>query len=334
MRVIPGAISLLTALALTAPANADKATLKVAAFTPPFSLAVTKVIQPWIKAVQADAGDDLEIKTFWGGALGRSPTKQLKLMLDGVADVVLFSTDYTRGRFPEATIFGLPYLVSGGEESSVVMWRMYDRKQLSGFEGIHPIALYGTGLVNFHARGKVTSLADLKGKKIRAAGPGMVNVVKLLGGAPVFMPSPKLAEGLSRGNIDVAMITLGGYTTFRLAKVTTHHLRANLGVTPLGIIMSQKAYNKLSPKLRKIVDRHGGEGLSREAGIEMGRWDATAKTDILKAGHTLIEPSPAQAKAWAKKFQPLHTKWKSTTKNGDQIYANVQKLIAEFRAGK
>ncbi len=131
--------TLAAGLAVTVTLASAKEMIKVGTFVPAQSVGVAKVIKPWMDAVSQEVGDEVGLKGFWGGTLGKSPFKQFELTRNGVIDVSWVLPGYTAGQFPEMGLFELPFLFQTAEEASVVGWRLHEMGMLSGFDGVHVI---------------------------------------------------------------------------------------------------------------------------------------------------------------------------------------------------
>ena len=93
--------------------------VKIGTFVPEKSVGVSRVIKPWMEAVNSQT-DSVKMQGFWGGTLGKSPFKQFELVQNGVMDVSWVLPGYTAGQFPEMGVFELPFLFRTAEEASVV----------------------------------------------------------------------------------------------------------------------------------------------------------------------------------------------------------------------
>ena len=191
-------------------ASAQKITIRAATFTPERSITVRFAFKPWIAAVEKELGGDVKIQGYWGGSLGRNPRKQLDLVLDGVADVASVVPGYTPGKFPGFGIFELPYMFRSGTEASEAMWRMLQANQLKGFDKVKVVGFYATDTYGFHTKKPMKSLDDLKGMKIRIAGPVQAETAKFFGAVPIGMPITQATEALSRGVIDGGLFGYSG----------------------------------------------------------------------------------------------------------------------------
>ena len=143
----------------------------------------------------------------------------------------------TPGRFPDNAVFQLPALIGSSKEGSVAAWRLYKKGLLRGYENYYVIGLFTTAPYTIHTKSKLTSMAQLRGKKIRAVGPVMVASIKALGAAPEPMPFTKIVEAISRGRIDGTTAHPISLHDFGVAKVTSNHYFGRLGTVPLAVMM-------------------------------------------------------------------------------------------------
>ena len=184
-------------------------TIKVATFVPEKSVGVSKVIKPWLEAVQAEAGDKVTMQPYWGGTLGKDAFKQFELARNGVADVTWVLPGYTAGQFPQMSLFELPFLFRSATEASVVGWNLYEQGLLSGLEDVHLVGFFTSEPSNVFMKDPIGSLDDLKGKKIRSAGPIQAKWLEIMGAAPQTIDSPEMNESLNRGTIDGSRSRVG-----------------------------------------------------------------------------------------------------------------------------
>ena len=191
----------LTAAAVTVasvlPAAAET-TIRVASFTPEGAVGVRFVMKPWMEAVQAELGDRVNLVPFWGGALGPNPFDQFDLVRTGVVDVAWVLSGYTPGQFPQINITELPFGVASGEEGSVVGWRLIEEGLIGGLEDVHVLTFWTPDITNIHLREPLTSLDDLNGTSLRAAGQLQSMFVEAIGAAPQVLSSVEANEGMQR----------------------------------------------------------------------------------------------------------------------------------------
>lgn len=316
-------------------ALAQATTLKVVCFLPPRSVSVSKTLLPWMKSVEAAAEGELKLQGYWGGSLGRNPFKQYDLMKDGIGDIVYVLPNYTPGQFPDFSIFELPYLIRSGEEGSVAIWRMYQKGMLRGLQQGHVIGFWSTEANIFHTSKPMRSLSDIKGLKIRGAGPVYGSFIKHLGGVPIGMSVTQVTESISRGVVDGTLLGWGGALIFRIHNVTSYHYEAPLGISPFFLSINMAKWQALSQKSKAAINKYGGEYLARLGGKAFDDFGKRAFKIISKAGkRTINRATPAEIEAQAAAAKPVHDAWIKRKKDGAKKYAALQQILADIRAGR
>ena len=330
-----GAVALVAASLVPTPALAQSVTLKIATFTPANALMATDILQPWIDKIEKDAGGDLKFEKYYGGTLGRDPTQYLKLVQDGVSDIGNVVSHYTIGRFPDDDLFNLPNLFRNAEEASRAYNRLIEKKLLRGYEDVHVLAVSTTGAAGIHTKPAIKGLADVKGLKLRTAGEGLSEAARLLGAVGVPMAAPAVAENISRGVVDGTMLDWVAIKLFRVQEVTPYHLDVNLGVIPNAMMVNPKAYDKLSAKAKGAVQKHSGDAFAKVTGKYNGDAEVANREDLAKSGkHTVIKLAAAEDAQFQKLLLPMHEDWKKSRPNGAKLYAELQQILTDIRAGK
>ena len=288
------------------------------------------VLKPWFKWFGEQAKGAAHIKLYDGGALGRDPTKQYKLVKDGVADVVFMIPGYQPGQFPEMPMFELPNLARDAAEGSHVIWSMYKKGYLKGFEGVKVVALYSSDPAVVHGMVPIRKIEDLQGLKVRVAGEFQKLVVDALGGVPVGMPVTQIAESLTRGVVQATLIGWTGGTSFRVPQTAPYHLQVPLGVNPFLIIMNQQVYEGLPAHARKAVDESGELIVS----LQSGDWADEDKKLIKQFQNdpkmTVTIPSKEDFARMDKLFKPVHDAW--IKDHGRVAYDAYVAELKEYRA--
>ena len=90
----------------------DKAvSLRWASFVSPKSVNNAVSVPAFAKAIEKASEGTLKIELYAGGTLGKGPVQQLSMVENAVADIAEVVVAYSPGRFPELSIFELPFLV-------------------------------------------------------------------------------------------------------------------------------------------------------------------------------------------------------------------------------
>ncbi len=333
MRRLILALPLMAVMAV--PAAAQKSTIKFAVFTPERERTFQVVMKPFAQRVMAASKGTLTIKLYPNGALGRHPGRQLKMVQDGVADIGWIIPAYTPGRFPDNSVFELPNIIRNSREGSIAAWRLLQKGMLRGYSKYYVIALFTTSPYTIHMGKKISSMADLKGKKIRAVGPAMVSSIKAIGAAPEAMPFTKIVESISRGVIDGTTAHPIALHDFGVAKVAKHHFFARLGTINLAIVMNKKKFNSLPAAAKAAIEKYRGEALSAAFGDMSDKRNAELKGIWKKdSKRTVVDPSPSDQKKWDAALAPIAAAWAKKHPNGAKLLAALKSELAAIRAGK
>jgi TRAP-type transport system periplasmic protein len=329
------ALAAALSVAAVTQAAAEKTTLKFAVFTPEKEMTFQVVMKPWADRVMKDSNGTLAIQLFPNGALGRHPGKQLKMVQDGVADIAWVIPAYTPGRFPDNAVFELPALIHTSKEGSVAAWRLYKKGLLRGYENYYMIGLFTSSPYTIHTKNKLTSMAQLKGKKIRAVGPAMVASIKALGAAPEPMPFTKIVEAISRGRIDGTTAHPIALFDFGVAKVTSSHYFGTLGTVNLAIMMNRKKYEALPAAAKAALDKNSGEQLS----VAFGNMSDTRNAELQSiwskdAKRTVTVQSAAEKAKWDAALAPVIGNWEGKHPKGKALLSALKAELANIRAGK
>jgi TRAP-type C4-dicarboxylate transport system substrate-binding protein len=102
----------------------------------------------------------------------------------------------------------------------------------------------------------VTSVADLKGKKVRAFNRTMADFLKGVGAVPVSMSFGDMVTGLQRGTVDCAITSPHSGLKAGLGEVTTHLLKLALGWAFVADAWSSKTWNGLDKPTQEFLSSH------------------------------------------------------------------------------
>ncbi len=329
MRLIAGAV---LATGLVAGSASAQELIKVGTFVPEQSVGVSRVIKPWMEAVGAEAGDDIRLQGFWGGTLGKSPFKQFDLVQNGVADVTWVLPGYTAGQFPEMGLFELPFLFRTAEEASVVGWKLHEEGLLTGFDGVEVIGFFAAEPNALFMREKISSLDDLKNKKIRSVGGIHASWLESLGAAPQTLSSAEMNEALNRGTIDGVIQGWTGMRTFKTLPLVNQAYSVPAGAIPFLLLMNKAKWDSLSPDAQSAVMKHGGLAMAQSGGEAYTSIGGDIRNDVAsEARIEMIEPDADTLAAYEQRAQQVHDAWIAETPNGQAVYDRAVALLQEMR---
>ena len=328
---------LVLAAALLSPAASwpQPVELKFASFPPPPGALNRDVLGPWVKDVNEALKGSAVVRLFPGGTLGRDPVQQFKLMRDRVADIAYVVMGYTPGEFPDSTIFELPFLIENSLEGSLAHWRMVERGLLRGYDKAKFLGAFSIPPQSLHTSFKLARIEDLKGQKIRSAGPYQSAAIELLGGTAVSgIPVSGAAEALSRGVVQGVLSDWNGMIAFRIADAAKFHFEVPIGTAAAGVFMNLDAYNALPAQAKAAVDKLSGAALSRLHGVEFDkRYRENFEKTRPQQEHSFVIPTAAEREAIKRRLQPITDKWIQENPEGRKRYDAVVSILDEIRKG-
>jgi TRAP-type transport system periplasmic protein len=309
-----------------------EAHLKWAVFTPDNEVTFRTVMKPFAEAVQRESDNAVVFDLFPNGALGRNPGQQPQMVLDGVADVAWVVPSYSPGRFPDTEVLELPGLFKNLRESSLVATRLNQRKVLSDYGDFYVIGMWGTAPYSIHTNFPVSSIADLKGKTIRASSKNESAALRAFGAVPIGMPVTEIPEAISRGTISGTTSHLSPFFDFGLDRVTNNHFFIGLGVVPLAVLMNKKKFDALPQSARTVIERNADDALTN-TWIESVTSYNEANLEKLKSNpkNKLVFPSQAQRDEAQKLLAPVRDEWVAASERHKELKAALDTELAAVR---
>jgi TRAP-type C4-dicarboxylate transport system substrate-binding protein len=321
-------------LAMAAAANADPVKLKLAMFSPDTEMTWVTSLKPWADAVNKDANGVIEIDLYPNGALGRALPQQPQMVLDGVADMAFAIPGVTPGRFPDNEVMDLPGLFRNMKEATLVYTRVINRDAMRGFENFFVIGAMGTPPFDIWSRAKVTSLADLKGKKIRVTNATQSLTMKQLGAVQILMPITEVAEAIGRGTIDGTTEFPGAGVDFGLDRVTKYDYRIGVGMSSLVFIMNKQKFDSLPKAGQDVIRKHSGDWFTDLYIAGYGKFNADMEAK-LRANPNWVTTDPTKpdlAEAQAA-FKQVIAEWQKKDPHNPELLKVVEEELAKVRGG-
>jgi TRAP-type C4-dicarboxylate transport system substrate-binding protein len=324
----------LLASALAGPAAAEQIVLKVHHMLPATSNPQVRLIQPWCDKINKESNDRLKCQIYPAMQLGGTPPQLFDQVRDGVVDVVWTVPTYAAGRFSKSEVFELPFMAHTAKAGSQALWQYVQKNALDEFKGTRLIFMHVHDGSQLHfASKRPRTLEDLRGLKIRAATRINARMLAALGATPVQMPLPQVAEALSKGVIDGAMVPWEGVPAIKLQEIANYHLETPVGApkfsnTIFCMAMNPAKYDSLPPDLKKVIDSNSGLAVSAgEKGFD-GVVEAHRKLAIDRS-NTFVQLPEAELARWVKASENVDDDWvKEVSAKG----ANGKRLLAEARA--
>ncbi len=307
--------------------------LKWAVFTPDNEVTFQTVMKPFAEDVQRETNNAVVFDLFPNGALGRNPGQQPQMLIDGVADVAWVIQTYSPGRFPDTEVLELSGLFKDLREASLVSMRLVARNALRDYGDFYVIGLWGSAPYSIHTNFPVNSIADLKGKTIRASSKNESAALRAFGAVPIGMPVTEITEAISRGTVGGTTSHLAPFFDFGIDRVTNNHFFIGLGCLPVAILMNKKKFDALPEPVRMSIQKNAGDALTKKW-IDSITSDNAAKLEKLKSNpkNNVVFPSQAELDEAQKLLAPVREAWVAASERHKELKAELDTELAKVRA--
>ena len=310
-KIIATIIGLSAASMLMISVASAKTTLRLSNWIPPKHPIAADMIFPWAKKVEKASNGRIKVNIL-KKALGKPPAA-FDLAKDGIADISWGVHGYTPGRFAVTQLVELPFLGDDAEALSVAYWRVHQKYLAAANEhsGVKLLGLmtHGPGHI-YNSKRAINMPADLEGLKIRVGGGVVSDVGKALNIVTMLKPATKSYEILSRGVADGIFFPKESIRSFKLSKVLKYatYVPGGLYNTSFFLVMSEKAWNKLSAEDQQAVMSVSGEEFAKLAGKGWNKADRAGLAAMQDAGMSLQTASSAMMAELRNKLSDIEAK--------------------------
>jgi TRAP-type C4-dicarboxylate transport system substrate-binding protein len=259
---------------------ADTVQLKASLFPPPQNPLVVGM-KEWADLLKAKSNGRIVINIFPASQMG-PPPRQFDLARTGVADIAVALHGLTPGRFPLIEMTHVPGVLKSNYGSSLALTEIADQ-----FAGEHP----GVKIINLLvlktaiiSRNEIKTDADLKGKRIRAAGSVQSDVLKAMGGVPTLVQPGDMNDALDKGMVDGISTAYSGMESYKLDDVGKFVAEGDMGFVSFVTVMNRKAYDALPADLKKILDENSGLVSAKIFARALDKTEIGYRNELIKRG--------------------------------------------------
>jgi TRAP-type C4-dicarboxylate transport system substrate-binding protein len=329
-RIIIAALVLLPVAAAAEPIK-----LKLAFFSSDRTHLYRAAVQPFVDAVNAEGKGRVEIEVHLSGRLGQYPINQSQLLRDGKADIAYVVQPYERSVFPDSTVIELPGLFKDGRECSLTFSHLVASGVMRGFKDFFVVGTSASEPESFHLRPPAASLADLKGKRIRANNDIEIEILKRLGAEPAFVPLIETALAISSGKIDGALAPPVPMIEFGIGRVAPHHYMLGTSCVPLSLLMTKKRFDSLPAEVQAIIRKYSGAWLD-ENYIRINETSTALVMNHLESEsrRTVTFPSKADLKTVDVIYKSIVDAYSAESPHNAKLVEAARAEVTKIRAGE
>src|SRR5881394_226666 len=207
------------------------------------------------------ANVDLEIQVYPGASLFK-PNDQWNALVNGQLDISSFPLDYASGKQRAFGATLMPGLVRNHERAQ----RLNDSAFMKDIKGqidkAGVIVLADAWLAGAIAskKGCIRKPDDIKGLKVRSAGPTFAAMWQAAGASIVSIPSNEVYNALQTGVADATDTSSGSFVSFRIyeqVKCVTAPGDNALWFMYEPVLMSKKSFSRLNKKQQEVLMQAG-----------------------------------------------------------------------------
>jgi TRAP-type transport system periplasmic protein len=247
------------------------------------------------------AGVDLDIQVYPGASLFK-PNEQWNALVNGQLDISSFPLDYASGKERAFGATLMPGLVRNHERAARLNDSKFMKDIRAKIEKAGVIVLSDAWLAGAVASKKacVRAPADIKGVKIRSAGPTFAAMWQAAGASIVSIPSNEVYNALQTGVAEATDTSSGSFVSFRIyeqVKCVTAPGENALWFMYEPVLMSKKSFDKLDKKQQEVLLKAGKKAQDYFAKEAKGLDDEMVK--LFKEHKVeVITLTPAEYDAW------------------------------------
>src|SRR2546423_4541158 len=215
-----------------------------------------------IVAREAKAANvELEVQVYPGASLFK-PNEQWNALVNGQLDISSFPLDYASGKQRAFGATLMPGLVRSHERAQRVNNSAFMKDIKAQIDKAGVVVLADAWLAGAIAskRGCIRKPDDIKGLKVRSAGPTFAAMWQGAGASIVSIPSNEVYNALQTGVAEATDTSSGSFVSFRIyeqVKCLTAPGDNALWFMYEPVLMSKKSFNRVNKKQQEVLLQAG-----------------------------------------------------------------------------
>ena len=264
---------------------------------------------------------------------GGDQMKQAEMVGRGSVDFVVTSAINVTPLVPEMAVFSLPYLYANYDQVDATIEGAPGEKMMEIMRG-HGLEILAWGENGFREVTNnvhpIKSPADLKGLKMRVAGPMYIDVMDALGANPQQMQWTETFSALQQGVVDGQENPIGAVIIpQRVYEVQKYITPWHYSYDPIFLAVSEKRWNSWDDKTKAEMKTAAQEAMTYQKKIT--REDTANGLEFLKdKGMTVTELTDEQLQAFRDAIKEPFATW--SQKVGPDLVALFQTTVKESAA--
>jgi TRAP-type transport system periplasmic protein len=273
----------------------------------------------------------LEVQVYPGASLFK-PNDQWNALVNGQLDISSFPLDYASGKIGAFSATLMPALVRNHERAARLNESPFMKEIKAKIDKAGVVVLSDAWLAGAVAskRSCIRKPEDIKGLKIRSAGPTFAAMWQQAGASIVSIPSNEVYNALQTGVADATDTSTGSFVSFRIyeqVKCITAPGDNALWFMYEPVLMSKRSFNRLKKEQQDAL-MNGGKKAQDYFDKATKGLDDEMVSIFKKNNVEVVTLTPAEYDAWVKIAQDSSYKQFATE------VSDGKKLIDEALAVK
>ena len=249
------------------------------------------------------ANVDLDVQVYPGASLFK-PNEQWNALVNGQLDISSFPLDYASGKQRAFGATLMPGLVRSHDRAQRMNDSPFMKDIKAQIDKAGVVVLADAWLAGAIAskRGCIRKPEDIKGLKVRSAGPTFASMWQAAGASIVSIPSNEVYNALQTGVADATDTSSGSFVSFRIyeqVKCLTAPGDNALWFMYEPVLMSKKSFGRLNKKQQDVLMQAGKKSQQFFADKAKGLDDEMVK--VFKDHKVeVVTLTPAEYDQWLK----------------------------------
>jgi len=313
---------------------AEPITLKLAYFSSDRTHLYLSGAKPFVDEVNKEGHGRVRIEPYFSGHLG-SLSEQSAFVRKDIADIGYVIPSYEPAAFPDVPVMELPGLFKNAAEATRVFGELVNSGLLRGFKDFYVIGVFASEPETIHSRPPLTSLAELRGERVRVNNKFEAQLLARLGAKPHFIPINHTAEDISAGRVDAAVVPPAPMIEFGIGRVASYHYLLPTSCVPQALLMNRKRFESLPGDVQAIIREHSGAWFEDNYNrINEGATALVLKQLKTDPRRTVTVPSVADMETADVAAEAVVAAYAATSRHNAELVDAARKVLARLRAAK
>ena len=297
----------------------------------------------WADELKARSNGRIEIEFFWGQSLIKAKDN-LRALGSGLVETAQLIASYNAAELGLWNYASVPFGINDEWVGMRTWFEMLTTTPEALAEAkrnkFKLLANNTTGPVHLLcAKAPITTVAGLKGKKIRTSG-GLTNLFKALGAVPVTIGFGELYQALERGTVDCTQNYTAFVKSYKHYEVADHLTEAFMGqFLAYGFAISVRIYDKMPKDIQDILVQTSDEYMDVYARNQI-EFTVQARKELIAGidGKKVVfhKLSDEQRALWAKAAESFTVGWLAKMEkkgiDGQAYLDKLAKVTAKYEA--